>query len=99
MLVCFVLDSNTLLTYVGQTNIYKFSFVKVVSRYKFQPILIPLLVGEGGEEGYREEREQLLALNQVLARQVMERSRNIIGNISSSFKFGLYLLLGTGGAY
>ena len=47
---------------------------------------MPLLVGEGGEEGYREEREQLLALNQVLARQVMERSRNIIGNISLLFK-------------
>ena len=47
---------------------------------------MPLLVGEGGEEGYREEREQLLALNQVLARQVMERSRNIIGTISLLFK-------------
>ena len=47
---------------------------------------MPLLVGEGGEEGYREEREQLLALNQVLARQVMERSRNIIGNMSLLFK-------------
>ena len=47
---------------------------------------MPVIVGEGGEEGYREDREQLLALNQVLARQVMERSRNIIGNISLLFK-------------
>ena len=33
------------------------------------------------DKNAREEREQLLALNQVLARQVMERSRLVAGRV------------------
>ena len=34
------------------------------------------------DKNAREEREQLLALNQVLARQVMERSRLVAGRVT-----------------
>ena len=36
--------------------------------------------GGGGAKNNKKEREQLLALNQVIAQQVMEKSRIVAGN-------------------
>jgi hypothetical protein len=41
--------------------------------------------GVGGLSEDKKAREELLALNQVLARQVMEKSRMVAGKIHTNF--------------